>query len=66
MAGETARRFANNLRAAMGKVSMRRVAADAGLDEGTLRRVLAGSVWPDLHTIARLEEALAVELYPRR
>ncbi|MFB3979746.1 helix-turn-helix domain-containing protein [Microbacterium proteolyticum] len=44
--------------------SVRSVAAEAGLDEGTLRRALAGATWPDLHTVAALEECLGVPLYP--
>ena len=63
-AGEVARRFVVNLRSAMGGRSVRAVARDAGLDEGTLRRVLAGAAWPDLHTIALLEEAIGTRLYP--
>lgn len=63
-AGETARLLANNLRRSMGKASIRSVAHTAGLDEGTLRNVLSGARWPDLRTIARLEDALGVPLWP--
>lgn len=64
-AGEAARRFAVNLRAAMGEKSIRRVAEDAGLQDGTLRRILAGTAWPHLRTMVLLEESLGVRLYTR-
>jgi len=54
-----------NVRTAIGERSVRSVAEEAGLDEGTVRRVLSGSAWPDLCTAARLEEALGARLYPR-
>ncbi|WP_197052990.1 helix-turn-helix domain-containing protein [Microbacterium hominis] len=41
------------------------MASAAGLDEGTLRRILAGERWPDVRTAALLEEALQKPLYPR-
>ncbi|MFJ4175194.1 multiprotein-bridging factor 1 family protein [Microbacterium sp. NPDC089696] len=63
-AAETARRFALNLRDAIGKRSVRSVAAAAGISEGAIRHVLNGSVWPDLRTISRLETALETSLYP--
>lgn len=63
-AAETARRFALNLRDALGDRSVRAVARDAGVNEGTIRHILTGSVWPDLLTISRLELALGVNLYP--
>lgn len=53
-AGETARQFVLNLRAAIGGRSVRSVARDAGIDEGTIRNVLRGAVWPDIHSVARL------------
>lgn len=64
--GEVARKFVVNLRVAMAGRSLRAVAADAGLGHVTLQRVLAGQAWPDLQTIARLEEGLDAELWPRR
>lgn len=64
-AGEAARRFVLSLRAAMGTTSIRKVAADAGLDEGSVRRVLSGYVWPHLRAIVMLEESLGVRLYTR-
>ena len=62
--GEVARRYVLSLRAAIGARSVRSVARDAGLDEGTVRRVLAGESWPDLHTISRLNDSLGGGLYP--
>ena len=64
-AGEAARLFVVNLRTAMEEKSIRRVAADAGLDEGTVRRVLAGTAWPHLRAMVMLEESLGVRLYTR-
>ncbi|WP_374679323.1 helix-turn-helix domain-containing protein [Microbacterium wangruii] len=64
-AGETARQFVLNLRCGLGERSVRAVAEQAGLDEATVRRVLSGAAWPDLRTVARLEDALGARLYPR-
>lgn len=64
-AGEAARRFAQNLRAAIGERAVRAVGRDVGLDEGTIRRILLGESWPDLRTIWKLEAGLAVHLYTR-
>ena len=63
--GEAARRFALNLRAAIGERSVRGVARDVGLDEGTIRKILSGESWPDLRTIWKLESALEAHLYTR-
>ncbi|WP_372968413.1 multiprotein-bridging factor 1 family protein [Microbacterium sp.] len=65
-AGEAARRFALNLRTAIEGRSVRALARSAGLDEGTIRKILLGESWPDLRTIWNLESALNVELYSRR
>ena len=62
---EVARRFVLNLRDGLGENSVRSVARAANLSEGTIRTIVAGSVWPDLRTIARLERALGRALYPR-
>lgn len=64
-AGEAARTFVVNLRTAMGDLSVRQVAADAGLDEASVRRVLAGTTWPHLRAMVTLEESLGVRLYTR-
>jgi len=64
-AGEAARRFALNLQAAIRGRSVRSVAMEAGIDESTIRKVLAGAAWPDLRTISMLEAALGVELHRR-
>jgi len=64
-AGEIARLLARALQEALGDRSVRSVAAAAGLDEGTLRRVLSGEGWPDVRTVALLEHALQKPLYPR-
>jgi hypothetical protein len=63
-AGEKARQFVLNLLQALDGRSVRSVSVDANLDEATVRRVLAGAAWPDLHTIAALEIALERSLYP--
>ncbi|WP_123356699.1 helix-turn-helix transcriptional regulator [Frigoribacterium sp. PhB160] len=63
--GEVARRFAQNLRQAVGSRSIRSVAEASGVTHTTLLSVLAGQVWPDLETIAKLERGLGVGLWPR-
>lgn len=64
-AGEAARRFALNLKAAIGDRSVRSVVRDADINEGTIRKIVSGDSWADLHTIWSLESALGVELYTR-
>ncbi len=61
--GEAARRFALNLRAAIGDRSVRGVARESGINEGTIRKILLGESWADLRTIWKLESALSVHLY---
>lgn len=63
--GEAARRFALNLKAAIGDRAVREVARGAGIDEGTIRKVLLGESWPDLRTIWKLESSLETQLYSR-
>ena len=63
--GEVARRFAQNLRRAVGDRSIRSVAEASGVTHTTLLSVLAGQVWPDLETIAKLEHGLGIDLWPR-
>ena len=61
---ETARQFALNLTASMGEMSLRAAKAATGVDHTTIAAILKGQVWPDLHTIARLEHGLATDLWP--
>lgn len=63
---EVARRLALNLTAAIGDRSIRSVALDAGLDPRTVSRVIAGTIWCDILTLAKLEEYLDVALWPGR
>lgn len=46
--------------------SLRTVATTAGVDHGTLSRVLAGHTVPDVATLAALEDALDINLWPTR
>ena len=64
--GEVARKFAINVRDAVGNRSLRSVAEASGLTHVTLLNILGGKVWPDLSTIARLEYGLGVQLWPKR
>jgi hypothetical protein len=63
--GETARLFVVNLVAAIGADSIRSVAAKCGVNHVTLQNVVAGKVWPDLATIARLEHGIGQGLWPK-
>ncbi len=47
-------------------LSLRAVAIPAGIDPTSLSRLVTGKVVPDLGTIANLEEALDVDLWPAR
>lgn len=51
-------------REAAGPRSLRSVARAAGIDPTSLGRMLAGETVPDVHTVAVLEAALDVELWP--
>jgi hypothetical protein len=62
-AGESARQFASNLRAAIGPASIRSVAREAAIHHLTILNILNGSTWPDLYTVAKLEIALGVRLW---
>jgi DNA-binding phage protein len=57
---EVVRRY----RAAVGSRSLRSVASAAGIDATSLGRTLAGETVPDVHTVAVLEDALGVALWP--
>jgi hypothetical protein len=63
-AGEVARRFVQNVDAAIAGKSQRAVTELTGVEHSTLSRVLSGQVWPDLATIARLELGLKTSLWP--
>ena len=60
---EFARRFALNLRAAIGTTSVREVARQSGVDRTVIGLILSGASWPDMVTIVRLEMALGT-LWP--
>ncbi len=51
-------------RAAAEGRSLRSVARAAGIDATSLGRTLAGETVPDVHTVAVLEDALGVPLWP--
>lgn len=59
-----AQEVARNLRAAIESRSLREVGRAAGLDHTTLSAILGGERWPDLVTIAKLEQALGRRLWP--
>lgn len=61
---EIARQFVLRLRAGIDTRSIRSVGVAAGVSHVTILNVLAGRAWPDLSTIARLEVALGVPLWP--
>jgi lambda repressor-like predicted transcriptional regulator len=61
---ELARAFSLNLTAAIGGNSLRSVSRMTGVGHNTLASILAGKVWPDFSTIARLELGLEVPLWP--
>ncbi len=61
---EVARLIVVNLISAMEGRGVRSVAREAGIDEKTLRQLIAGASYPDVRTVARLEEALQAPLYP--
>ena len=51
-------------RQAAGTRSLRSVAGAAGIDPTSLGRMLSGETVPDVHTVAVLEQALDVALWP--
>lgn len=51
-------------REAEGGRSLRLVARTAGIDATSLGRMLSGETVPDVHTVAVLEDALGVPLWP--
>jgi lambda repressor-like predicted transcriptional regulator len=56
--------FARRLILAVGERSLRGVAREAGLSHSTLLAVVHGDRWPDMVTIAKLEETLDADLWP--
>ncbi|MFD7552583.1 helix-turn-helix domain-containing protein [Streptomyces sp. NPDC059816] len=46
--------------------SLRRVADGSGVNRQAIADLIAGRCWPDIATVARLEDFLAVPLYPPR
>ena len=64
--GEVARRFAENLRLAIGNRTLRAVAEDCGLNHTTILAILEGRTWPDLQTLAKLERGVGADLWPGR
>ena len=61
---ELARRFSMNLAAAIGDASIRSVSRESHVPHNTVANILAGRVWPDFVTIARLEIGLETPLWP--
>jgi len=61
---EKARQLVLNLRAAIGERSIREVAIMASVDRATIGAVLQGKSWPDIVTLAKLEQELG-SLWPR-
>ncbi|MEU5417840.1 helix-turn-helix transcriptional regulator [Streptomyces sp. NPDC020667] len=61
-----AQALARRLAAAMEQrdLSANRLAVAAGINRQTIANVLAGTGWPDLLTIASLEQALDTDLWP--
>jgi lambda repressor-like predicted transcriptional regulator len=46
--------------------SLRTAATQAGVDHGTLSRVIAGNTVPDIATLAALADALDIDIWPTR
>ncbi len=61
---EYARQFALRLATAMGDRPIREVARAADVSHTTVIAVLSGGRWPDMATVAKLEVALASNLWP--
>ncbi len=61
-----AQRFAANLADVVRGRSLRQVAREADISHSTLLAVMAGARWPDMITVAKLEESLDLDLWPRR
>jgi transcriptional regulator with XRE-family HTH domain len=63
-AGEVARQVAINLRTAIGAQSLRHTAEITGIHHATILKIVNGTSWPDLETLAKLEIGLGVHLWP--
>jgi transcriptional regulator with XRE-family HTH domain len=63
-AGEVARQVAINLRTAIGTQSLRHTAEITGIHHATILKIVNGTSWPDLETLAKLEIGLGVRLWP--
>jgi lambda repressor-like predicted transcriptional regulator len=61
---ELARRFSINLALAVGDSSLRSVSRTTGVAHNTLANIIAGKIWPDFSTIAKLELGLKAPLWP--
>lgn len=66
VAGRAAQAFALELRRLIGDDSIRSIAALCGVNHETVRGILEGRVWPDMHTVAHLEDGLDFPLWPRK
>jgi len=47
-------------------VNVSELQRSTGVARSTIRRIVEGETWPDFVTLARLEEALEIALWPRR
>jgi len=63
-AGATAAASAVRLSEVIGERSIRSVAVLCGINHQMLHAALAGEVWPDMYTTARLEHGLESSLWP--
>ncbi|MHB8220589.1 MAG: hypothetical protein ACYDHU_09770 [Acidimicrobiales bacterium] len=63
---EVARLLALRVRDALGGRSLRAAGTLTGVDHTTIGDVLAGRVWADVATLARLEAGLGSDLWPGR
>lgn len=59
-----AQAFARRLQTAIDQRPVREVARLAEISHSTLLAVMGGARWPDMVTIAKLEEALDADLWP--
>ena len=62
---ESVRGFIENLRDAIGGQSEAEITTRAGLEPGILRRILEYELLPAIDVVARLEEVLNADLWPR-